>query len=117
ILLGGKVRMLEGFNSSLNPSGELFSHDENPVALLKVEAGSTDVTIDHLRIGAYYPHPSPGVIFVQQDSARPLVLRDSLTGVQPTTIAYQNTSRGTGTLFVENVAAMPWQILFPQSVF
>ncbi len=117
ILVGGKVRMLEGFNSSLNPSGEIFSDSQSPAPLLKVETGTADVTLDHFRIGAYYPHPSPGVIFVQQDSARPLVLRDSLIGVQPTTIAYQNTNRGTGTLFVENVAAEPWQILFPQNVF
>jgi len=46
-----------------------------------------------------------------------LVLRDSLMGVQPTTVAYENTIRGAGALFVENVAAMPWEILFPQKVF
>jgi hypothetical protein len=117
ILVGGKVRMLEGFNSSLNPSGEMFSRADSPAPLLKIEAGTADVTLDHFRIGAYYPHPSPGVIFVQQDSARTLVLRDSLIGGLTTTIAYQNTNRGTGSLFVENVAAHPWQILFPQSVF
>ena len=117
ILVGGRVRMLEGFNSSLNPSGEIFSHSQSPAPLLRVDAGPADVTLNHFRIGAYYPRPSPGVIFVEQDSGRPLVLRDSLIGVQPTTIAYQNTIRGTGDLFVENVAAMPWQILFPQKVF
>jgi len=117
ILVGGKVRMLEGFNSSLNPSGETFINARTPAPLLKIESGTSDVTLDHFRLGAFYPHPSPGVIFVQQDSARPLVLRDSLIGVQPTTVAYQNTSRGGGTLFVENVAAEPWQILFPQNVF
>ncbi len=117
ILIGGKVRMLEGFNSSLNPSGEFFSRGESPAPLLKVEAGTADVTLDHFRMGAFYAHPSPGVIFVQQDSARPLVLRDSLMGVQPTTVAYENTIRGAGALFVENVAAMPWEILFPQKVF
>ncbi|MGB0106867.1 MAG: glycosyl hydrolase family 28-related protein [Terriglobales bacterium] len=117
ILVGGKVRMLEGFNSSLNPAGEMFSHSDSPAPLLRIGAGTADVTLDHFRIGAYYPHPSPGVIFVQQDSARPLVLRDSGIGVQPTTIAYQNTNRGTGTLFVENVTAEPWQILFSQNVF
>jgi hypothetical protein len=117
ILVRGKVRMLEGFDSSLNPSGELFSRGDSPVPLLKIEAGNADVTLDHFRIGAFYPRPVPGVIFVQQDSARPLVLRDSTIGLRPTTVAYQNTSRGTGTLFVENVAATPWQILFPQKVF
>jgi len=117
ILVGGKVRMLEGFNSSLNPSGPVFSRGDSPAPLLKIEAGTSDVTLDHFRIGAYYPHPSPGVIFVQQDSSRPVVLRDSLIGGQATTIGYQNTNRGIGTLFVENVAAHPWQILFPQNVF
>ena len=117
ILVGGKVRMLEGFNSSLNPSGGVFSNPQIPAPLLRVEAGTGAITLDHFRLGAYYSHPAPGVIFVQQDSARPLVLRDSLIGGLPTTIAYQNTSRGTGTLFVENVAAHPWQIVFPQNVF
>ena len=117
IHVGGKVRMLKGFNSSLNPSGEVFSHADQPTPFFKIETGTADVTLDHFRLGAYYAQPSPGVIFVQQDSARPLVLRDSLIGALPTTIAYQNTSRGTGTLFVENVAAQPWQILFPQNVF
>jgi hypothetical protein len=117
IFVGGTVRMLQGFDSSLNPSGGMFSRADHPTPLLKVEAGTADVILDHFRIGAYYAHPSPGVIFVQQDSARPLVVLDSLIGGQATTIAYQNTSRGTGTLFVENVAAHPWQILFAQSVF
>jgi hypothetical protein len=117
IVVGGKVRMLEGFNSSLNPEGETFDHAESLVPLFKIEAGAADVTLDHFRLGAYNPHPAPGVIFVQQDSARPLVLRDSLIGGRPTTVAYQNTSHGTGTLFVENVAASPWQVLFPQAVF
>ena len=117
ILVGGKVRMLEGFNSSLNPSGEMFSNGQSPAPLLNIESGTSDITLDHFRIGAFYAHPCPGVIFLQQDSARPLILRDSMIGAQPTTVAYQNTSRGTGTLFVENVAAEPWRIVFPQRVF
>jgi len=117
ILVRGNVRMIEGFGSSLNPAGDLFSRGENPTPLLKIEAGNATVTLDHFRIGAFYPRPLPGVIFVQQDSARPVVLRDSIIGVQPTTVAYQNTAHGTGSLFVENVAAQPWQISFPQSVF
>ena len=117
IRVGGKVRMLEGFGSSLNPAGEMFSHADSPVPLLTIEAGTADITLDHFRMGAFYPRPSPGVIFVQHDSARPLVLRDSVIGGTPTTIAYQNTNHGTGTLFVENVVAARWQILFPQNVF
>lgn len=117
ILVGGKVRMLEGFNSSLNPEGAAFNLAENLAPLFKIEAGTSDVTLDHFRLGAYNPHPTRGVILVQQDSARPLVLRDSLIGGGATTVAYQNTSHGTGTLFVENVAASPWKILFPQAVF
>jgi hypothetical protein len=117
ILIGGKVRMLEGFDSSLNPAGEIFEQAGSPAPLLKIEAGTANVTLNHFRMGAFYPHPVPAVIFVQQDSERPLVLRDSLIGTQPTTVAYQNTSRGTGTLFVENVVATPWRILFPQNVF
>jgi hypothetical protein len=117
ILVRGKVRMLEGFDSSLNPAGEVFSHPDNPAPLLKIEAGTSDVTLNHFRMGAFYPRPSPGVIFVEQDSARPVVLRDSVIGGTPTTVAYANTSQGSGTLFVENVVAARWQILFPQNVF
>jgi len=118
IVVGGTVRLLEGFDSSLNPAGELFSHTDKPAPLFKIESGTADVTLHHFRIGAYYPHPVPGVIFIQQDSPRALVLSDCLMGGgQATTIAYQNTDRGTGALFVENVAAQPWEISFPQSVF
>ena len=117
ILVRGAVRKLAGFDSSLNPSGEMFGYGEHPAPLFKVETGTGDVTLNHFRIGAFSPHPAPGVIFVQQDSARPLVLRDLLVGSQPTTFAYQNTSRGTGSLFVENVAGQPWQIFHPQDVF
>jgi len=117
IIVRGKVRLIEGFDSSLNPSGEAFSRGESPVPLLAIEAGTGDVTLNHLRIGAFYAHPVPGVIFVQQDSARPLVLRDSIIGGLPTTVAYENTNRGTGTLFLEDVTGTPWQILSPQSVF
>jgi hypothetical protein len=118
ILVRGKVCMLQGFDSSVNPSGETFAHGEIPAPLFKIEGGTSEVTLDHFRIGAFYPHPAPGVIFIQQDSARSLILRDSLIGAQSTTtVAYQNTSQGTGTLFVENVAAEPWQILYAQKVF
>ncbi|HEV2729296.1 MAG TPA: glycosyl hydrolase family 28-related protein [Terriglobales bacterium] len=117
IHLRDKVRILEGFGSSLNPSGNVFQDPSHPVPLLKIDAGPSEVVLNHMRIAAYYPHPCPGVIAIQQDSARPFVLRDSLIGGLPTTIAYQNTSRGSGTLFVENVAGTPWQILFPQNVF
>lgn len=117
ILVRGKVRLLQGFDSSLNPTGELFSQRADPTPLLKIEAGGADVTVDHFRIGAFYPRPVPGVIFIQQDSSRPLILRDSIIGSYQTTVAYQNTIRGTGTLFVEDVTGTPWQIQFPQDVF
>jgi hypothetical protein len=113
----GGVRMIECFDSSLNPTGSVFNNAGSPAPLFKIEAGSGDVTLNHARIGAVYTNLPPGVIYVQQDSARPLVLRDSVVGGALTTVAYQNTSRGTGTLFVEDVAARVWQILFPQSVF
>jgi hypothetical protein len=117
ILVRGKVRMLEGFDSSINPAGSVFRDPDNPVPFFKIEDGTSDVTLNHMRLGVFYPHPSPGVIFVQQDSPRPVVLRDSVIGMLPANIAYQNTSRGTGTLFVEDVAGHPWHILFPQKVF
>lgn len=117
VMVRGRVRMLQGFDSSLNPVGDAFSRSDNLAPLVKIEEGNDDVTLDHFRIGAFYPRPVPGVIFLQQDSSRGLVVRDSIVGSYPTTVAYQNTLRGTGPLFVENVAATPWQILFPQNVF
>ena len=117
IIVRGEVRMLEGFGSSVNPAGDAFRRDTNPMPLLNIDAGTGDVTLNHFRIGAFYPNPVPKIVFVQQDSARPLVLSDSIIGARPGTVAYQNTSRGTGPLFVENVAAEPWQILFPQNVY
>jgi Pectate lyase superfamily protein/Viral BACON domain len=117
ILVGGKVRVLEGFGSSLEPSGSVFSDVRSPAPLLRIEPGTADVIVDHFRIGASYARSSMVAVSVEQDSARPLVLRDSVIGGQPTTIAYQNTNRGTGTLFVENVSAAHWRILFPQNVF
>ena len=113
----GNTRVLEGFGSSLNPSGSLFQSASQPAPLMKIEAGKADVALNHMRIAAFYPHPCPGVIGIQQDSARPMVLRDSIIGAPPLVAAYQNTQRGTGTLFIENIAAMPWQILYPQNVF
>jgi len=117
ILVRNKVRMLRGFDSSVNPTGEVFARRKSPEPLFKIEAGAADITFDHFRLGAFSPHFAPGVIFIQQDSARPLVLRDSLIGAQPTVVAYQNTVQGTGALFVENVAAQPWHILYRQNVF
>jgi hypothetical protein len=115
--VGGMARVIEGFDSSLNPAGEVFSRADSPAPLLKIESGTADVTLHHFRIAANYPNPAPGVVFVQQDSDRPVVLSDSVIGGQTTTIGYQNTGRGTGNLFVEDVTAHPWQVLFPQSVF
>lgn len=115
--LRGNVRVLEGFGSSLNPAGSVFQDPSHPAPLLKVESGKAEVALNHMRIAAFYPHPSPGVVGIQQDSSRPFVLRDSIIGGPPIAAAYQNTERGSGTLFVENVAAMPWEILFPQNVF
>jgi Pectate lyase superfamily protein/Viral BACON domain len=117
ILVRGKVRMLEGFDSSVNPAGEAFNRAGSPAPLFKITAGTADITFDHFRMGAFYAHPAGSVIFIQQDSARPVVLRDSIIGGTPTTIAYQNMDRGTGTLFVENVAGQPWRIMFPQNMF
>jgi len=117
IQLRGKVRVVEGFGSSVNPSGSVFQDPSHPVPIFNIEDGTAEVALNHMRIAAYYPRPCKGVVAVQQDSARPFVIRDSLIGGPPLAVAYQNTSRGTGTLFVENVAGTPWHILFPQSVF
>lgn len=117
IHVGGKVRMLQGFGSSLDPSGAFFGDVRSPAPFLQIDSGTADVTLDHFRIGVSYPRSFRVFVFVQQDSARPLVIRDSIVGGQPTTIAYQNTNRGTGTLFVENVSAAHWRILFPENVF
>jgi hypothetical protein len=117
IVLRGRVRLLEGFDASLNPRGQIFQDPSNPGPLLKVDSGTSEVIIDHMRLGAFYRAPAPGVIGLLQNSSRPVVLRDSIIGGPPSVVSYQNSSQGTGTLFVENVTAMDWKILFPQKVF
>jgi hypothetical protein len=115
ILVRGNVRMIDGFDSYLKPSGSSFDDANNPEALLQIASGSSDVTINHMQIGT--PGSShPGLILLQQNSARAVSLIDSTfhgTTLEP----YTNTSQGTGTLFVEDVAGGPWQIAFPQTVF
>lgn len=117
IHLRGKVRVLEGFDSSLNPSGAVFQDPDHPAPFFSVDDGAAEVAMNHMRIAAYYPRPCRGVVAIQQNSSRPFVLRDSIIGGPPTTIAYENTNTGAGTLFVENVAATRWLLSFPQKVF
>lgn len=117
IFLRGKVRLIEGLNASLNPRGQIFQDPSNPAPLLQVDSGAAEVIVNHMRLGAFYGAPAPGVIGLLQNSSRRVALLDSIIGGPPSVIAYQNTSQGTGTLFVENVTAKPWKVLFPQKVF
>jgi hypothetical protein len=117
IVIRGKVHLLAGFDSSLNPRGKIFQDPSQPAPLLEVDDGISHVTVDHMRLGAFYVAPAPGVIGLLQNSSRSVVLRDSVVGGPPSVVAYQNTKSGTGTLFVENVTAKPWRILFPQKVY
>jgi hypothetical protein len=117
INIHGNVRMIDGFDSTIQPSGSVFQNTNRPTPLFQVNVGTSSVTLNHLNMGNFQD-PYPGIVFVEQNSSRPLALLNSYYNGASVTAAYQNTSKGTGPLFVEDAASLgPWQILFPQSVF
>ena len=119
IHVSGAVRMIDGFDSYITPPNTAFQNASSPTPLFEFDAGSSTVTLNHIQLGNWGSYPYPGIIFIEQNSSRPVVLLDSAylsIGTQATA-AYQNTGSGTGQLFVEDVSAAPWQILYPQNVF
>lgn len=116
IYVRGAVRMLDGLNSWIQPTGSAFQNASSPTALFQIATGTSNVTLNDFQFGNWQ-YSYPGIIFIQQNSSRPVVLSNSDYTGSNVIAAYQNTSQGTGTLFVENVAAAPWQILYPQNVF
>ncbi len=117
IIVRGKVRMIEGFDSYIAPSGSAFQDATNPTPLFRIDAGTADVSFRHIHPGDWQGS-YPGIVFIQQNSSRPVALVNAYFSAASMTAAYQNTSQGTGSLFVEDAASLgPWQILFPQNVF
>ncbi len=119
IFVRGNVRTISGFDSYITPSSTTFQAGTNPTPLFQIEQGTSDVTLSHLQLGNWGAYAYPGIIFVQQNSSRSVALADSayLSIGTPGAVGYQNTVLGTGSLFVEDVSAGPWNILFPQNVF
>ena len=111
--------MIDGFDSYITPPRGAFQSARSPAPLFQIDAGTSDVTLNHFQLGNWGAYPYSGIVFVEQNSTRPLVLLDSayLSGGTDAAVGYQNTASGTGPLFVEDVSAGPWKILTPQSVF
>jgi hypothetical protein len=117
IIVRGNVRMIEGFDSYIAPSGSAFQDATNPTPLFRIDAGTADVSFSHIHPGDWQGS-YPGIVFIQQNSSRPVALVNAYFSASSMTAAYQNTNQGTGSLFVEDAASLgPWQILFPQNVF
>ncbi|MGD0796090.1 MAG: glycosyl hydrolase family 28-related protein [Acidobacteriaceae bacterium] len=119
IFVRGSVRMIAGFDSYITPPGSAFQSASSPSPLFQIDAGASDVTLNHLQLGNWGPYQYPGIVFIEQNSARPVALLDSayLSGGAAEAVGYQNTTSGAGALFVEDVSAGPWNILTPQNVF
>jgi hypothetical protein len=119
IFVRGNVRMINGFDSYITPPRSAFQRANSPSPLFQIDAGTSEVTLSHLQLGNWDAYPYPGIVFVQQNSARPVALLDSayLSGGAIGAVGYRNSASGTGSLFVEDVSAGPWNILTPQSVF
>jgi hypothetical protein len=119
IFVRGKVRLISGFDSYITPSSAAFQSGAHPSPLFQIESARSDVTLNHFQLGSWGANSYPGIIFVEQNSSRPLILVDSAyLSIGPIgAIGYQNTASGTGDLFVEDVSAGPWKILTPQNLF
>jgi hypothetical protein len=115
----GSVRTVNGFDSYITPPRRAFQNTSHPAPLFQIDSGTSDVTLSHFQLGNWGSYPYPGIIFVEQNSDRPVALLDSayLSVGAAGAVAYQNTSSGTGPVFVEDVSAGPWHILTPQSLF
>jgi hypothetical protein len=119
IFVRGSVRMINGFDSYITPPRSAFQSVNSPSPLFQIDAGTSAVTLSHFQLGNWGAYPYPGIVFVEQNSARPVALLDSayLSIGTAGAVGYQNTASGTGSLFVEDVSAGPWNILTPQNVF
>ena len=117
IFVRGSVRMIDGFDSWIEPTGMAFQNAGNVTPLFEVSAASADVTISHVRVGNWQ-HSYPGLIVVRQNSQRALAILNSAFNGSPVAAGYQNTTQGNGTLFLEDVStSSPMQIETPQTVF
>lgn len=121
IFVRGSVRRINGFDSYITPPRSAFHSANSPSPLFQIDAGTSEVTLSHFQLGNWGDFPYSGIVFVEQNSARPVVLLDSaylsIETAGAMTVGYQNTALGTGALFVEDVSAGPWEILTPQNVF
>jgi hypothetical protein len=113
----GALAKVDGMGSRLLPSGANFQDATHPTQLMEIDAGTaSSVTFYRLEVGAS-ASTYPGLISFLQNSSRPMVLLDSAYSAKSQLATYQNTSTGTGTLYVENVCGKTWNILHPQKMF
>ena len=119
VFVRGNVRTISGFDSYITPPKTAFQSPTSPLPLFRIDAGAPDVTLSHVQLGNWGAYAYPGIIFVEQNSSRSVVLTDSAYLSIGTVggVGYQNTALGTGSLFVEDVSAAPWNIMYAQDAF
>jgi len=118
ITVGGRVRMIEGFDSNVLPFTTSFQDASNPVPLFRFQ-NNVGVTFSHFRLGGIFDQQGvPGVRWFEDDSAHPVTIRNTvLNNGSYATSAYKNTINGTGDLFIEDVTGSYWEIDHPQNFY
>ncbi|MGF1678098.1 MAG: glycosyl hydrolase family 28-related protein [Candidatus Methylacidiphilales bacterium] len=104
------VKRITGCQSALSANKETFKGTE----LFKVSGGSDPLIIEHFWFsrGTEKGEPSSNNKVVVQDSNRPLVFRHvDIHG------GYENTSRGGGDVFFEDIMGTPLRVKHPQALY
>lgn len=116
IIVRGSVRMIEGFDSNIFPTGAKFTG--TMINSLFVFENTVDVIVSHIRFGPGAANISyPGLRFLEHESSHSVTIRNCVFNELNVGSAYKNGTNGTGSLFLEDVDARYFEILYPQLVF
>jgi Pectate lyase superfamily protein len=116
IIVRGNVRMIEGFDSNILPSGSTFTGATvNPLLVFE---NTVDVIVSHFRFGPGGANLSyPGLRFMEHESSHSVTIRNTVFNELNIGSVYKNGANGTGPLFLEDVDGRYFEILYPQLVF
>src|SRR5882757_9694159 len=116
IIVRGNVRMIEGFDSNIFPSGPTFTG--TTINSLFVFENTVDVIVGHIRFGPGAANISyPGLRYMEHESNHSVTIRNTVFNDLNVGSVYQNGANGTGPLFLEDVDGRYFEILYPQLVF
>ena len=118
IIVRGNVRMIEGFDSNVLPTGTSFQNPANVVPFFRFQNG-VDVILSHFRLGGIFAQQGvPGLRWFEHDSAHSVTIRNTvLNNGTYITSAYKNAVTGTGDLYLEDIAGAYWEIDHPQHIY